>query len=413
MTHLAAMQGVQAYQSLSPEEKQGLLKVGTTAFIGQIILWGIIITVVITIISIVGYYIYKKFGIGGFAGLISGEGTPLLCPDGMEETTGGLCYQKCPDGMSPGAGVPTMCYTDKPAGWQGGETLAHIQKSRQASEPGSTTTKQQCAADEVNSGGLCYKIPQDGQSWYVSSPGFIALRCPPDSNDSGTTCWYDRGPGTIPDRSACPPGTTQHALTCDYPMTRIGKTFTLFDGNPEQKCKSLWNPHGIACDQGAAGTWSIRGGTCPPGWRDDGAGCVVDARTISREAICPSDREYIDGLCYKKPRPGFNCATTHCNVSKQVTSVIGTVPKSCTAGLVPGPGGLSTFCYPVCPQGFERVEGDVEACLEICPNGWKDIGIGGCERPTFERGVGQPILQVGVCPPGRKKVGPSCMPDES
>ncbi len=408
MAHLVALQ---AYQSLPPQEQQGLLRAGTNAFIGQILLWGLLIFIVIVVISVIGYYIYNKFGLAGAIGLLTGEGTPLVCPEGTEETTAGLCYNLCPQGMTPGDGVPTMCYSNKPSGWKGTETLAHIQKSRIPSQPGSTTTKQQCLPDEVNSGGLCYKIPQDGQSWYVSAPGFIALRCPPDSNDSGTTCWYDRGAGRIPDKTPCPPGTRDDGISCWSDPHVFGRVRSAgwngtCNSDEEKRCEGVCGASLVSCYK-----------ICPPGYNNDGLTCrkidVGIKKTLGERQSCQADEELIDGLCYKRPRPGFNCSATNCSASKQVTSVIGTVPQSCGAGLAPGPGGLSTFCYPKCADGFERIEGDVEACLEVCPNGWKDIGVGGCEKPTFERGVGVPLTEVGVCPPGKKRVGVACMPEDS
>lgn len=407
-----AMMGLQGFQQMKPEDQQGLLKLGMQGMIGQIILWGLVILVVVVIVGTIVYSVYSGLGIGGLVGLVTGEGTPLQCPSGMEETTGGLCYTKCPAGMTPGDGVPTMCYANKPSGWSGGETLAHIQKGRRPSQPGSTRTKQQCntAAGEVNHLGLCYKLPQDGQSWYVTSPGFIGLRCPPGSNDSGTTCWYDRGVGRTPDLRPCAPGLRDDGTSCWSDAHIFGRVRAAgwngtCNSDEEKKCEGVCGASLVSCYK-----------ICPPGYANDGLTCrktdIGIKTTKFDRQYCAADEDLIDGLCYKKPRPGFKCDVTHCSVSKQVQAVTGTVPQACEAGYAPGPGGLSTFCYPICPSGYERVEGDVEACLEICPNGWQDIGVGGCVKPTHERGVGKPLLEVGVCPPGKKKVGPACMPDD-
>lgn len=39
------------------------------------------------------------------------------------------------------------------------------------------------------------------------------------------------------------------------------------------------------------------------------------------------------------------------------------------------------MCYETCPEGFQRRNDDLEFCTSLCPPGFKDIGMGGCERP--------------------------------
>lgn len=146
---------------------------------------------------------------------------------------------------------------------------------------------------------------------------------------------------------------------------------------------------------------------------------------------CGSDREYKDGLCYLKPNPGFSCTATVCTYGS-LRSEIGTIPNQCPQGYVFRDG----MCWPSCPQGFEdslitckkpiiignptplicpvgyeqkgglcyskcsdgysRKDSDLEYCSTTCPDGLKDIGIGGCEKIIVQK------KDKGICPSDRR-----------
>lgn len=148
--------------------------------------------------------------------------------------------------------------------------------------------------------------------------------------DDGTSCWgappYPNGVGTI----------------------------------PEARCDPGWNRQGIGaaswCDKWECTAWWPRwlGGGCR--WKD--------LRTSKANIFCPGGKNYVDGLCYKPCRDGFEynggalCA-----------------PKS-------GQGIKVTLMErQYCPPGYKNVAG---ICWSECSPGFTDIGVS-CTRPGYER----------------------------
>lgn len=66
----------------------------------------------------------------------------------------------------------------------------------------------------VQKGIECYDPPPSGYDWSTPDGILIGKICPPGSNDSGTTCWYDRGVGRIPDKRPCEPGERDTPTEC-------------------------------------------------------------------------------------------------------------------------------------------------------------------------------------------------------
>ena len=90
---------------------------------------------------------------------------------------------------------------------------------------------------------------------------------------------------------------------------------------------------------------------------------------------------------------GLTCRRNPVTVTK-LYGRLGYAPTKCPSDKEKV-GGL---CYPKCPAGYERTAGNLENCTTICPSGFTNIGIGGCQKPR--RNVsGKGLTVVGVCPP--------------
>lgn len=301
--------------------------------------------------------------------------TPATCDPKTESYDAGLCYKKCADGWtSDGA---TLCYKNCPAkgdpgfpnGWEGASTLAYCEKKTIYSTVGTTNTiPTGCSGTKTNYAGLCYDVPT---GWKVTAPGFIGQTC--DSvwgttgvayRDDGTGCWLD----------------------ADSINTGVGVV-------PTPHCPDGYSPRGV-------GTAS---------WCDNSPQWPWNLKTTSSTLTCPAGMSIKSGLCYKNCPAGYTQTGTTCYRPPQVKyrsvkSQVGTLPDACVAGKTL----VGRLCYPTCPTGYERTSDNLEFCSEICPSGFTNIGIGGCQKPRSSRGVGVPVH---VCPSGSTLKGLFCYPN--
>lgn len=381
------------------------------------------------------------------------------CPEGYEKDVEAL-------------GLGQLCYKPCPTDWPGTSTVAHCQHKTIYSSVGADASQsipKQCSENKTLNAGLCYTLPDD--SWEVTSPGFIGKKCPTTIEgqtikDSGTTCWYDRGVGKVY-QLTCPEGQVKKGLEC-YEKPPVGYDWTTPGGLLIGKvCPAESHDSGVTCwyDRGV-GTIPID--SCPTGTEWYGSGCyrvcpsgyhrtavctckkddkatagpsiVTNCGKYGYDSypskICPVGREKISGLCYDTPRAGFNCHVTNCSFSKDVKggTKLGKVQKTCSdpdrllqnemcykkpitgftchatvcdtskqiksqIGKLPDkcPGDRELhgrLCYPKCPSGYERRSDNLEFCSTICPEGYKNIGIGGCQKPSLK------LATNGVCKEG-------------
>jgi hypothetical protein len=165
----------------------------------------------------------------GFDWLVSGEAKWVSkCPEGTQDTMTGCRYDR-------GVGTPMTCvagqvqraaecYAQPPAGWDfttpGGLLIGKICPPG-TNDSGTTCwydrgvgTPLQCPAGQVQRGAECYQAPPEGYTWTTPGGILIGKICPPGTNDSGTTCYYDRGGGTVPLLTACPAGWRDDKTVC-------------------------------------------------------------------------------------------------------------------------------------------------------------------------------------------------------
>src|SRR5438046_2705525 len=62
-----------------------------------------------------------------------------------------------------------------------------------------------CPKGQAQRGAECYTPPPAGWGWTPDVGTTIGKLCPPNTNNSGLSCWYDRGVGTVPP-VGCPKG---------------------------------------------------------------------------------------------------------------------------------------------------------------------------------------------------------------
>lgn len=325
-------------------------------------------------------------------------GVPAECPPGYEKADG-------PGGL--------FCYKPCPEGWKGGSTVHHCQKHTIYSTVGADPSKSipsLCKTPTDNTknilnAGLCYNVPDD--SWHVTSPGFIGKKCPATVDgqqikDDGTSCWYTRGVGKIPAKRPCSYYDSRYrddGTSCWIDTYGRGAGYALWD---KGKCEAE-NPQG--CEQYGLLYYP----KCNSGYKPVGC-CLCEPdggpramKRLSDRQYCNPDEEMIAGLCYKKPKPGFKCVGIDCRYSKEVKSKIGQLPTGCP----PDRELHGRLCYPKCGEGYTRDAGNIEYCSKACPDGYTDIGIGGCVKPKEE------LIKIGVCPQGKVKSGARCYDEKT
>lgn len=261
------------------------------------------------------------------------------CGDNEEGGSGigvGFCYKPCnPSFRSDGA---TICWKDYPTFENNGQlhTITSITKkiTLNTGKPLST-----CDPSQEKNGLLCYP------------------KCKTGMNGVGPVCWanlQDVGIGTPVQLEDCPAGWSNDGLTCREP---------------------------ISCAQGL------------DFFKHGCSGGRVVGR-LNNGGTCPSDRERIDGLCYKRCPAGMShvpgmpylCRANGVPVSEGRGA--GT-PMKCASGEKE----IAGLCYNNCPSG--SVMQSLGLCSQTCPSGSNDFGVG-CTRESYNRGAGRPKITIKI-----------------
>jgi len=269
----------------------------------------------------------------------SGKNTKLGCGDRSDVVQKGVeCYKKPSSGWdwtTPGGLLvgkkceKSVMVNNKQLGIT--EFPTHCQVDRGIGVP----FHLKCSEGEDIKGVECWKKPPTGWGWTTPGGLLIGKKCPKGSNDSGITCWYDRGVGKIPLKRPC-----------NY----WGNNGWRDDGT------SCWNDahiYGKGCCCTAFTPHCCR--NCKRGYWDDGCTCrktgVGIKKTLGQRWYCHPDEELVDGLCYKKPKPGYKCTATNCSFSKNVKpgKRVGIATEHCYSDKPKLEAGL---CYRDRPSGY-------------------------------------------------------------
>ena len=190
----------------------------------------------------------------------------------------------------------------------------------------------------VQKGVECFEPPPKGYDWTTAGGVLIGKSCPSGTNDSGTTCWYDRGGGRIPDKRACADGERDTPTECwldtygvgggrpaDYgdcpPRSSPGAAGDCYaDQTDREDSRNDSEPWGKSWDKNDGCSWNrhIEAGVCfracPDGffgraydkcWANGADSFGVMKRSADR--LKCNDDEDKDGLrCYPKCKAGFH-----------------------------------------------------------------------------------------------------------
>lgn len=132
-------------------------------------------------------------------------------------------------------------------------------------------------------------------------------------------------------------------------------------------------------------------------WKRIGIYSTIGTTGLNKSCLEGSDMR--GGLCYKPPDSSWSYQSpgiykkacsgrwdgTACWINavpnyQYLKSVIGTIPNQCPSGRVLKNG----LCYPKCPDGYTREDGNLEYCMSDCPQGTTKIGPYSCSKNTID-----------------------------
>ncbi len=202
----------------------------------------------------------------------------------------------------------------------------------------------------------CARVGTTGNPHCRSGRPTRAFRsCPQGYNDDGLTCRLNnilsrpqtgRGVGTIP--NGCPAGRElQNGLCyrrCDAGLDGDGPTCY-------RRCPAGYNDDGVTCHR-VAHIFSSDNSGCP--------GYDICGLTFAQGcSVCPADYHNDGCTCRRDP---------HIFGQESRDRGVGTIPNSCTGGLVMDAG----LCYRPCPSGMQAAG---LFCYGSCPAGFANHGV--------------------------------------
>jgi hypothetical protein len=367
---------------------------------------------------------------------------PLVCPAGQVKrgvecfdpppagndwtTPGGLLYGKICPADATDSGI--SCYYDRGVG----------------KIPALT-----CPADQVQRGVECWQTPPPGYAWTTDGGLLIGKVCAKGDTDSGTTCYHDRGVGSIPPL-VCPAGQIQRGVECFDPPP-AGNDWTTSGGLLYGKiCPADATDSGISCyyDRGVGGipaltcpadqvqrgvecwqkpptgyTWTTDGGlligkVCPKGDADSGTTCYHDRGVGSiPPLVCPPGQIQRGVECYDPPPAGTDWSTPGGLIYGDICPA-NTIDNGITCTYDRGAGSIPAL---TCPAG--QIQRGVDCYMNPPPgNSWTTPGglIYGLDCPSgtydngtqcaYDRGVGKLPIKA-ACPAGTRDTGTDCWLD--
>jgi hypothetical protein len=297
-------------------------------------------------------------GIKTAAGTVPRPSKPLKCaPD--EVNRAGLCYKKCKsDEDSDGTEI---CYKKMPSNYSGKQgTLFHLQHDTYYSPLGIRNTSPICGSSYISKHGECYKKSDIPSDWELVSKGKIGQKC----------------------HKVLAHSTPQGNSKCRVPRYTLGRGagFAGLSKGRMERCEKEWGKG--KCEH----TGAIAYPKC--------------SEVAKKEKLKGTFVRESSNICVRK----------EVSKNRPLKDITGHKKNSCSTGREK----VGAFCYAKCtarcrdnkcsggkkPWEYHRTAGNLEFCTSKCPVGFKDIGIGGCERPGRKIGMGKP---PGWCPTGYEK----------
>ena len=345
------------------------------------------------------------------------------CPPGSSRSTSGMCMKNCREGYTNVAGVCWANSKQIPAG-----TIPHKSGCPAGQRDDGTACWEDWKCNSWDEGkynytwGCCFKWDKcwDGYDWGCWGNGKRTWIANIKTSCTGCGCkkkelWdrqycddnKDKIDGLCYER--CPPGYNKSAVTTcqsgsslsyvpdSFISTYVPQSFPLSSYVPES-FKSTYVPQSVILPSKVPE--SFKSTYVPESFKST---YVPESIPLpSTPAICPSDRDTIDGLCYPKCDANYysssptTCETNTCPSNYYKTKLAtcqldahtipnpnigvgGAISLICPEGTKEAtPGGI---CYPDPPPvGYQRNIISLEQWTEKCPDEWTDKGWS-CERP--------------------------------
>ena len=279
------------------------------------------------------------------------------CPEGTsQEFPGSLCLPKCRDGYR-GLWGDIFCYKDLGPEWE--DSKEHSDwpiiptTVKKIIRTNTGVPVSECGPNQDKDAGLCYDKCQEGY------------------HGVGPVCWQDTqgvGIGTPVELEDCPAGFRTDPLTCQKDLHCTGGGCHTWEcGRLRGAFGEDWGPRWCSgCDPVTCSGPETKG-------RLDNGG------------KCPSDREKIDGLCYKRCPDGWEHVPGAPYDCRKIGAPGMSIPRgvgkpmTCPANKTEDSAGL---CYDAAPPGFRK---STLGLMETpCPSGTDDAGLL-CTRHSYTR----------------------------
>ena len=363
----------------------------------------------------------------------TGPGKPLTDCNSNQDKDGALCYPKCNSGYN---GVGPVCWGSC------GDKIDVGALCRERCRSGFNDVAGVCLGscggktdvgalcrDTCNSGyhevaGVCWENTPSGS---VNVGALIREGCRSGYTDVAGVCWAN----------GCPSGWNDNGAFCREPLKTVDNGYYNWSWG-------RWGCHsGYGGWDGWSGysrcyrTWIVRlqttGGTvkakdtyvpttrargsyvpsttakpsygrgageplkCAPNLEQRGALCYENCAKYNTNGVEYERRNDNIDMCSTKCPPGqTNIGIGGCQREKYGRP---SEPLKCAAGLEQ----RGALCYENCNKfnssgvEFERRDDNIDMCSTKCPPGQTNIGIGGCQREKYNRGIGKPM----ECAPGQ------------
>jgi hypothetical protein len=287
---------------------------------------------------------------------------------------GALIREKCKSGYTDVAGV---CWENVPAGWSNQGALI----------------RENCRGGYTDVAGVCWENVPGGWS---NQGALIRENCRGGYYDVAGVCWAHCNAGYDNDGAFCRRNPHGYGKGCC--------------------CVKACNPYGGGCsDNGCCS------GRCPSDYREDPCSCFRDAHIYGKHSYVPTTRAKSSYVPTTRTRHSYVPSTTprpsYVPPTRARSSYVpATTPKPSYgrgAGspleCAPGREMRGALCYDNCAvhnsgtTKYERRNDNLEFCSTACPGGdYKNIGIGGCQRPRWHAGSTSMI-----CPADKVQYGTS------
>jgi hypothetical protein len=281
------------------------------------------------------------------------ENTPTNMVD-----VGALLREKCKEGYNEVAGV---CWENTPANMVDVGALL----------------REKCKPGFNDKGGVCW---EDTPSGYTDVGTLVREGCKPGYKDVAGVCWA----------TGCPGGWSDDGATCREPISCKDDGYYNYTWGCGTLIAKCWNGS-MGCKGDCYRTWIVKP-SCSGGTVKGKDTYIPTTRakqsyvptTRARQSYVPTTRDRKSYVPPTNPKPSYGRGAGE--------------PLKCPSGKEQ----RGALCYNDCKRfnangiEYERRNDNIDMCSTKCPPGFTNVGIGGCQRDSYNRGIGEPMK----CKPG-------------